>query len=257
MSGMICCEFMKIRRNKVLMVGLIAVLISAGYSAFQMYLGNHSGDTMNFDLLNYVMVFNNTTLVFPAMLTLFGGHLINLEYEADTLKSLLTVPVSMRKILTIKLLVTGFFAVVFGMASFVLAILLGCLLLHFDITGEQVLLSLRQICGMAFWNYIAVSPIIIVSSRRQGYYMFGAGISFLLGLISLFIGKSALTNIFPITAGYRLVHYAAAYEASSPLVSIAVYGVIVLFLILYVFHLPEHIFLCKNPPYFSNMPMSR
>ncbi|MCW0946096.1 ABC transporter permease [Streptococcus anginosus] len=237
---MLHCEFIKIRRNPILLVGFFAVLISVGYSVFQMYLGYNAGEEMSFEILNYVLVFNNTTLVFPATFTLFGGYLINREYEADTMKSLLTVPISLRKIFIIKILITGIFSVFFGLISFILVMLSGQFLLHFDITLEQTVFSIKQVCGMALFNYITVSPIIILSTRKRGYYMVGAGISFLLGLISLFVGKSSLTNFFPITAGYKLVDYAAAYETANPLVSIAVYLVIILILAICIHYLPPY-----------------
>lgn len=240
MFGMLYCELIKIKRNPILLIGFFAVLISVGYSVFQMHLGNKAGDKMNFELLNYVLVFNNTTLVFPTAFTLFGGYLINREYESDTLKSLLSIPIAIRKIFIAKLIITGVFSMLFGLASFALTISSGYFLLQFDITFELLSLSLKQICGMAFFNYIAISPIIVLSARKRGYYMFGAGLAFLLGLISLFVGKSALTNFFPITAGYRLVDYAASYETSNPIVSLTVYSIIILILVICIYYLPSY-----------------
>lgn len=240
MIRMIRCEFAKIKRNPVLLIGLVAVLISVGYSVFQMYLGDSADDAMDFDLLNYVLVFNNTTLVFPAAFTLFGGYLVNREYEAETMKSLLAVPVSLQKLFVVKIVVTGIFSLFFGLASFVLVMLSGHFILHFSITAEQTALSLKQVCGMAFFNFLAVAPIIALSVRKRGYYLVGAGVSFLLGLVSLFVGKSALTNVFPITAGYTLVDYAAGLETASPIVSVAVYAVLMLILAVCIHYLPSY-----------------
>ncbi len=66
------------------------------------------------------------------------------------------------------------------------------------------------------------------------------GASFLLGLVSLFVGKSALTNVFPITAGYTLVDYAAGLETASPIVSVAVYAVLMLILAVCIHYLPSY-----------------
>ncbi len=63
---------------------------------------------------------------------------------------------------------------------------------------------------------------------------------FLLGLVSIFVGKSALTNVFPITAGYTLVDYATDLETASPLVSIEVYAVLILILAVCIHYLPSY-----------------
>lgn len=63
LRGLLCCEVTKTKRDNILLAGLAAVLLSVGYSTFQMYLGMSVGERMYFDLLSYVVVFNNTTLV--------------------------------------------------------------------------------------------------------------------------------------------------------------------------------------------------
>ena len=52
------------------------------------------------------------------MITLTGGYLINREYTDDTLKNILTVPVSFHRFLWGKLLTSGILAVGFGIYSF-------------------------------------------------------------------------------------------------------------------------------------------
>lgn len=240
MLQMLQCEILKIKRNAIILIGLVAVLISAFYSIFQMFLGIRVGEAVNYELLNYVLVFNNTTLVFPAAFALFGGYLINREYDSDTLKSLLSIPVSLRKLFVVKLVITGLFSVLFGLVSFTIVLLAAHFLLHFNIAWEQAFLSLRQVCGMAFFNFLAVTPIIVLFTRKRGHYLIGAGLSFLMGLISLFVGKTSITNIFPITAGYKLVDYAAAYETATPLVSLAVYVGVLIVLIICIYYLPAY-----------------
>ncbi|MDU6011222.1 MAG: hypothetical protein E6Y86_04165 [Slackia sp.] len=64
--------------------------------------------------------------------------------------------------------------------------------------------------------------------------------SFLLDLVSLFAGKSALTNVSPITAGYTSTDYAAGLETASPIVSVAVYAVLMLILAVCIHYLPSY-----------------
>lgn len=232
-------ELLKLRRSATVRTGLFAVFLSVAYSAYQMWLGRSIGEPVRFELLNYVLVFNNTTLVFPATLTLFGGDLIEREYRSDTMKSLRTIPISERKLLETKLLVGLLFAVFFGLMSTFLMFASSLLFLDFPITGAEVGRSLFQVTGMAIFNDLAVMPIVLFSTRKRGGYLIGAGVAFLLGLASLFVGKSPITNFYPITAGYKIVGYEVAHPSGSALISFGVYLALLLCTVLLLRNLPN------------------
>ena len=217
LRGLLCCEVTKTKRDNILLAGLAAVLLSVGYSTFQMYLGMSVGERMYFDLLSYVVVFNNTTLVLPATLALVGGHMIDREYGAGTLKSILTIPVPFQRLLVAKLLAGGLVSLLFG-----------------------ICLACWQICGMSLLCYLAVTPVIVLATRRRGLYTVGAGVAFLLSLTCLFVGSSSVSDVFPITAGYALVGYAAASETAAPLTSLAVFAGVLAITAVLVRHSPSY-----------------
>ena len=41
---------------------------------------------------------NNMTLIFPVCITLISGYIMNREYDNDTMKNILTVPISYKKL---------------------------------------------------------------------------------------------------------------------------------------------------------------
>ena len=241
LRGLLCCEVTKTKRDNILLAGLAAVLLSVGYSTFQMYLGMSVGERMYFDLLSYVVVFNNTTLVLPATLALVGGHVIDREYGAGTLKSILTIPVPFQRLLVAKLLAGGLVSLLFGITSFTLTLASGTLLLRLDgVTVDGICLACWQICGMSLLCYLAVTPVIVLATRRRGLYTVGAGVAFLLSLTCLFVGSSSVSDVFPITAGYALVGYAAASETAAPLTSLAVFAGVLAITAALVRHSPSY-----------------
>ena len=97
-----------------------------------------------------------------------------------------------------------------------------------------------QICGMSLLCYLAVTPVIVLATRRRGLYTVGAGVAFLLSLTCLFVGSSSVSDVFPITAGYALVGYAAASETAAPLTSLAVFAGVLVITAALVRHSPSY-----------------
>ena len=71
-------------------------------------------------------------------------------------------------------------------------------------------------------------------------YTVGAGVAFLLSLTCLFVGSSSVSDVFPITAGYALVGYAAASETAAPLTSLAVFAGVLVITAALVRHSPSY-----------------
>ena len=167
--------------------------------------------------------------------------MIDREYGAGTLKSILTIPVPFQRLLVAKLLAGGLVSLLFGVTSFTLTLASGTLLLRLDgVTVDGICLACWQICGMSLLCYLAVTPVIVLATRRRGLYTVGAGVAFLLSLTCLFVGSSSVSDVFPITAGYALVGYAAASETAAPLTSLAVFAGVLVITAALVRHSPSY-----------------
>lgn len=115
------------------------------------------------------ILWNNVTLIFPFLITFFGGFLMNREYSEDTLKSNLIIPVSYRKLIFAKIAVTVFAVTLFVAVSFLCSIVFA-VILRYPFNLEDV--------GMAFWKLfvagitclIAVMPIIVLFTLKRNLF---------------------------------------------------------------------------------------
>lgn len=198
-------EFAKLKRYSVLWVGVAVVLCSTLLAAIQ---SASEGGAIPYAVFSGNVIWNNFSLAFPFFIVLLGGFLIDREYTDDTLKDLLTVPVSFGQMLLSKLIVTGILTVLFGLLSFVSAVLAGLIILRCGGFSPAALgVSLVQLVGVAFFNFLAVSPLIAGFGRKRGAFFIGVGIAFFYGFCGIFMAGNGLPDVYPITAGLGIVGY--------------------------------------------------
>ncbi|WP_430612502.1 ABC transporter permease [Enterococcus sp. DIV0876] len=205
MINLIKCECLKIKRYNIIVLGLLSVLFSVVLAAIQI---NSTSEKYTFLDFSDGVIWNNFSLIFPFTIVLVGGFLINREYLDNTLKSIVTIPISIKKLLLAKLIVTGFISLLYSLFSFICTLLLA--FFYLDIHSFDFLqlgYSFIQIMGMGFFVFTAVSPLIILFTRKVNSYLVGVGISFFYGFCGIFIAGRDLTFAYPITAGLTVIHY--------------------------------------------------
>ena len=127
MKKMIQTEWWKLRRCQILLVGIVALaLCPVGQYGTQLIVNPEIQDP-NFDFVHLFanVVWGNTQVFLPISLVMIGGWLIDRENTHDTMKNLLTVPVSYPKLLGGKLAVTGLLSLLFGLYSVAVTVLTG------------------------------------------------------------------------------------------------------------------------------------
>ena len=127
MTAIIKTEFQKMKRYHILLIALIGMFCSPLLQLFSQFAMNDALKDPYYDLAALLesTIWGNAQIFLPVMITLTGGYLINREYTDDTLKNILTVPVSFHRFLWGKLLTSGILAVGFGIYSFFAAIIVG------------------------------------------------------------------------------------------------------------------------------------
>lgn len=206
MINIIVTEFQKLKRYSILWVGTVAVLFSALLAAFQETSMKGHG-TLQYENYTNSVIWNNFSMAFPFMIVLLGGYIINREYADHTLKNILTVPISFRKLLTGKLITVGIVTALYGLFSFICTFILGTLFCHGNMSPSLVAKSLFQLVGLGFCCYLAVLPIIIYFSRKQNGFLAGVGLAFVYGFCGIFIAGKNLTDYYPITAGLGIIKF--------------------------------------------------
>lgn len=209
---LIKAEFIKMKRYHILLIGIIGMTCSPVLQLFTQSVVAEEYKNPHYDLAALLdsTIWGNATIFMPVLLTLVGGYLINREYADDTLKNILTVPCSFRKMLAGKLAVIGLLAILAGIYSFLIAAAVGlCAGLtagSFPMPGR----SLLQMIGLSIGIYLVVLPFIIFNSRRPGKFMSGSIIAFLFGYSCMFFKTGILRDIYPVSAVFTLIGFDTA-----------------------------------------------
>ncbi|TEB04867.1 ABC-2 family transporter protein [Pelotomaculum schinkii] len=209
MLRIIKTEFEKLKRFHILLVGLIGMAFPAILSVFTQAVVMEEAKVQNFDFaaLFNSSIWNSVTIFMPVIFTLIGGYLINREYTDNTLKSILPVPVTFRRLLFGKLIAMGLLSVLFGFYSFAVTLIVGLLSGVPGLSVAVLIKSLLQMVGIAACTYIAILPIIAFTSKMPGAFMGGVIVSFILGYCAMFIKNALGCSLYPILAGFTVIRF--------------------------------------------------
>ena len=212
MITIIKTEFLKLKRYNIILSGIFMMLLSVVLTIFTSTAND--GSFWDFRYLYEQVIKNNMTLIFPVCITLISGYIMNREYDNDTMKNILTVPISYKKLVFCKLIVCGVVSILFGFCCFVFTIIGEKVMNYPGFTVRYAIEALFSITANSLFLYIATMPIIVLSWRKQKGYLIGAIAAFVYGYSGLLASsKMALANIYPITATLGLIGY-RSYDVS-------------------------------------------
>ena len=204
-------EWRKLRRCQILLVGIVALALCPVVQYGTQLIINPEMRDQNFDFVKLFanVIWGNTQIFLPISLVMIGGWLIDRENTNDTMKNLLTVPVSYPKLLGGKLIVTIFLSILFGIYSVAITVLTGTLA---GLDGLSTAVLLRQgvqLVAAAFNTSLVCMPL-----------------TFFLGYCILFFKSGFLLSAYPfsaalILAGFDMQAYNGATQAPSTLLALA------------------------------------
>lgn len=210
MLNSIITEFQKLKRYSIILIGIIGVACSPIISIImQNIMSDDAKSILNYtfpDLLNST-IWNNMTIFFPMILALIGGYMMNREYTDDTLKNLLTVPVSFPKLMAGKLITLCILSVLFGLFSALVTFIVGLIACQENMTFSIIFTGTLQITAMALSTCIGEMPLIVYCGRTRDAFKGGAIAAFLLGYISIYFKNPLIRNLYPLSAGLGVVGF--------------------------------------------------
>lgn len=229
MKNIVKTELYKIKRYSVIWIGIatmFAVVLLARFMAT-------ASDGATHTLLNFSssVIWNNLVLIYPATITLMSGYIIERERTDDTIKNILTIPISFRKLLTGKLITIGLLTVILSLFEFLFTIMVFFISGFPGFSVEGAMQVLFQMIGMNLFAYIAVLPVIAFTGQRSGSLMAGVGLAFFYGFIGMMASGHGLRDLYPITAGLSIIRYQETEGTSitgNPLVSVMILLVLLL-----------------------------
>lgn len=206
MRRILKAELIKLKRYHIIWAGIILMLLSVVLTLFTSMAND--GSTWDFTYLIEQVIKNNMSTIFPMCITLIAGYIIAREQKDDTLKNIKVVPISYRKLLFGKLLVCGLIAIFLGIVCTLFTVIAEFLVKFPGFSVQLVGQAFIQITLNCLFLYIAVLPVIILTSRLSNGYMIGAILSFVYGYGGMFaVGSMTLANMYPITASLGLINY--------------------------------------------------
>lgn len=210
MLNLVITEFRKLKRYSIILIGAIGVACSPIISiVMQNIMTDDAKSILNYtfpDLLNST-IWNNMTIFFPMILALIGGYMMNREYTDDTLKNLLTVPVTFPKLMMGKMATLGVLAILLGLFNAFVTVIVGLISCQENMTFSVVLIGSLQIVAMALFTCIGEMPLIAFCGRKQDAFKGGAVAAFLLGYISIYFKNPLIRNLYPFSAGLSIVGF--------------------------------------------------
>ena len=236
MKKMIQTEWWKLRRCQILLVGIVALALCPVVQYGTQLIVNPEIRDPNYDFFHLFanVVWGNTQVFLPISLVMIGGWLIDRENTHDTIKNLLTVPVSYPKLLGGKLAVTGLLSLLFGLYSVAVTVLTGMLAGLPGLTFEVILQQGEQVVAAALTTFLVCMPMILMFGQMRGAYLGGSILAFFLGYCILFFKSGFLLSAYPfsaalVLAGFDMQAYNGATEAPSiPLALLGMAAVVIL-----------------------------
>lgn len=249
MSAIVLTEFQKLRRYHILLIGMIGMALSPvlGIVTQNVAIEQERDPFFDFAALVNSTIWNNATIFMPVIFTLIGGYLINREYEDDTLKNILIIPVSFSKLLAGKLFAMALLSILLGFYSVAVTLLTAVFAGLSGISAITLADSLFSMIGISICIYIVVLPIIAFCGKVQGMFMGGAIIAFVLGYCSMFMKSGILRNLYPFLApftviGFDTARYTGAEGETSVPLGAASLGAMFMLAVMIILFSPEH---CK------------
>lgn len=229
-------EWLKLRRCQILLVGIVALALCPVVQYGSQLIVNPEIRDPNYDFIHLFanVVWGNTQVFLPISLVMTGGWLIDRENTHDTLKNVLTIPVSYPKLLGGKLAVTAVLALLFGVYSVIVTLLTGTLA---GLPGFSLTVLIQQggqVAAAALTTFLVCMPMILIFGQMRGAYLGGSILTFFLGYCILFFKNGFMLSAYPfsaalVLAGLDMQEYNGATQAPSvPLALVGMAAVIVL-----------------------------
>ena len=134
----------------------------------------NDGTVWTFPILVEQIIKNNMTTIFPVCITMIAGYIIAREQKDDTLKNILTVPVTFKQLIVGKLLVCGLISLFLGLVCTAFTIVSGLLMGFPGFSAGMAAQGLVQItllnillCCLSMATMLAISTVIILSMRNN------------------------------------------------------------------------------------------
>ncbi len=194
MISLIQTEFSKLKRQKTIftITGVI-LLFWAGMTFWAYHVPQESFEDLYMKYGSYI------AMLLPFLLGLLFIKIYHVEYQNDTLKELLQIPVSMSQLFFSKILFLFLAAVIIMLANCVLIAASAVICGVTDIDIYQIGMLIKLFLLIALTMPFTIFPVFLVTVLASGNTIFPSTVCFIYSLAGL-IGVSQLAGIHPISS---------------------------------------------------------
>ncbi|MDQ0242919.1 bacitracin transport system permease protein [Bacillus fengqiuensis] len=193
MVNLLYTELLKLKRSSMFFISLLGAIVSPVMVVMATYI--HQPSTPFTELFHDTNLYTVGIIGVP-LYAVVAAYLFNREYVEDTLKNLLTIPVSRLSFITSKLLLLLIWIMLLTFIAWVLTLLLG-VLLHFEgLNAPLVLKSFTQFLIGGGFLFILSSPVILITLILKNYVppiIFAIVVT----LLNVMSGNSEDRGLFP------------------------------------------------------------
>lgn len=211
MLTIIQTEFIKIKRHSILLIGVSLMALCV---LMAVYFSTATESNMVWDLQAVYEQVTQTAFEYlsPACIALILGRMIDREWKDDTLKSVVTVPVSLPRLVIAKLFTCSVIMLVLGAVCGVFS-LIACQIAGFP--GLTLPAALRVVALLAAYHFLlfwAVAPVALIGYLVTGESLAGVILAFVYGYIGQFVvSADGVRNLYPVLSCLGILRFREQY----------------------------------------------
>ncbi|CAM4221494.1 bacitracin transport system permease protein [Paenibacillus endophyticus] len=208
MVDLVYTEILKLKRSKMFLLTFIGALVAPFLVVVSTYIHVHSNEPT--EQILFAELFFDTNLYTTLLIgvPLYGvatAYLFSREYAEDTLKNLLTIPVSRTGILVSKMLLLFVWIIALTMEAWGLTLLLGMLGQFDGLTLSLLLQSFTQFIVAGSFLFVLSTPVILITLLLKNYVP-AIILTIVITLINVMGGNSEYKGLIPWTAAFDIVN---------------------------------------------------
>ncbi|MFB5677190.1 ABC transporter permease [Paenibacillus terreus] len=210
MVDLLIAELLKLKRSKMLLLSVIGAGLAPFMVVLAFYISRSSegssGEQAVFETLFYNTSMYTALLIGVPLYSIVAAYLFLREYTEDTLKNLLTIPVSRTGLVISKMVLLLTWIVLLSLTAWVLTILFGLLGSFDGLSGALILDYLIKFTVQGVLLWALTTPIILVTIMMKNYVpSMIAAIS--ITMLNVLVFNSDHRGLVPWTAAFDVVHH--------------------------------------------------
>lgn len=204
MVDLVMAEILKLRRSKMFLLSLIGAAVAPIMVVLAFYL-NMEEEAVVFDTVIYNTSLYTVLLVGVPLYSVVAAYLFNREYAEDTLKNLLTIPVSRTGLILSKMLLLLMWILLLTLISWGLTIVLGLLCQFEGFSSSLMLESVIEFIVAGLFLFALSTPMILITILMKNIVAAMVA-AICINLVNVLIFNSEHRGLMPWTAAFDLAH---------------------------------------------------